>query len=489
MSGREKSMNFLNQIQKKHILVVGDIMLDSYYTGEVRRISPEAPVPVFHKLGERSVPGGAANVSANLSAANQAVSLLSVVGNDFAGTKLIEHLNQMDVDVSMILPLQSRTTQKVRFIAENNQQVLRMDEEDTSEISPELSKKLLDLLDRRMNEFDLVILSDYNKGLLSEDITQGVISAARAHGIYTLVDVKDPRVEKYRGAYLLKPNASELHMMTGLPTATSEEVIEASLKLRELTCCQYVLTTRGSQGMILVGEELTISIDADDRKVYDVTGAGDTALAYLAVSLANGLPIDNAVKIANYAAGIQVTKVGTSAITLREVGEVIAENGQDISRKLLDRTSCAQLRQVWMDKRIVFTNGCFDILHVGHIRYLRKAAQLGDLLVIGLNSDNSIRRLKGRDRPVNTEYDRAEVLASLEFVDYIIFFEEDTPYELIQEIQPDVLVKGGDYRPEEVVGREIVEARGGSLVLIDFVDGKSTTGIIQRIRHGGYDEI
>ncbi len=481
-------MNLLNRIHKKSILVIGDVMLDTYYTGEVRRISPEAPVPVFRKLAERSVPGGAANVAANLAAANQSVSILSVIGEDAAGAQLVTRLSRTGIDTAMLVPLKECTTEKVRFIAENNQQVMRLDNEVIDEIDNETRDRLLGILRERVDAFDTIVISDYGKGLLTESFTQGVIRLAKKHGKRTLIDVKGNNAAKYAGAFLIKPNMSELRDMTGLPAKTDEQIVSASIVLQETCDAQYILTTCGGRGMVLVGGKQPVFVAADDHEVFDVTGAGDTALAYLAAALANGFSVRKAVEVSNHAAGLQVTKVGTAAIGLREVSEAMSGAGEDMVNKMLDRRSAARLRELATEKRIVFTNGCFDILHVGHIRYLRQAAALGDMLVVGLNSDASVRRLKGEGRPVNSENDRAELLASLEFVDYIVVFEEDTPYELIKQIQPDVLVKGGDYAPEDVVGRDIVEARGGKLVLIDFVEGKSTTGIIHRIRSGEEDE-
>lgn len=477
-------MNLLNRIQKKNILVIGDVMLDTYYSGEVKRISPEAPVPVFRKEAERSVPGGAANVAANLSAANQAVSVLSVIGKDPAGERLRSHLTDMGVDCEMLVPIKECTTEKVRFIAENNQQVMRLDNEVPDGISNEACARLLHLLSEKIDSYDIVVLSDYGKGLLTEEFAQGAIGLARSHGKRSVVDVKGSNAAKYAGAYIVKPNLSELHEMTKMPVKTDEQIAAASSSLRDVCGAGYVLTTCGGRGMVLVGGDDPVFVDADDHEVFDVTGAGDTALAYLSAALANGHSVRSAVEIANHAAGLQVTKVGTAAIGLREVSEAMQGSGADAGKKVLGSQSASMLRQLAPEKRIVFTNGCFDILHVGHIRYLRKASALGDMLVVGLNSDASVRRLKGEGRPVNSENDRAELLASLEFVDYIVVFEEDTPYELIRQIQPDVLVKGGDYAPESIVGRDIVETRGGQVVTIDFVEGKSTTGIIHRIRGG-----
>lgn len=476
-------MNLMNRIQRKNILVVGDLMLDTYFRGEVKRISPEAPVPVFRKLSEQSVPGGAANVAVNLAAANQQVSIAGIIGNDVAGMTLREKLIKVGIDVKMLLSKQKKTTQKIRFIAENNQQVIRLDDETVEENQE--NERILELIVKQIDDFDIIILSDYNKGLLTESFSQAVINLAQKRKIIVLADVKSSNTKKYEGVYLLKPNLLELHMMTGMSVESDADILHASQELREVCRCTYVLTTRGGKGMLLSGKDFFYTVDADDYEVFDVTGAGDTALAYLAASLANGISINQSVEIANHAAGLQVTKVGTSAVTLHEVSEVIASISLGTAGKLLNRKTVSKLREFSKDKKIVFTNGCFDLLHTGHIRYLQQAAQMGDILVVGLNSDSSVRRLKGKGRPINTQSDRAEILAALECIDYIVIFEEDTPYELIREIQPDVLVKGGDYEQDKVVGKDIVEAHGGEVIILNFVENKSTTEIIKRIRDEG----
>ena len=460
-------------VSSKRILVIGDVMLDTYYKGDVKRISPEAPVPVFHKKSERCVLGGAANVAANLIAANQKAAMMSVVGDDINGHKLVGFLEKDEIDTELMTYCDRSTTEKVRFMASNNQQILRLDMEDTYEISKAESIQLLEDLRDKIEKFDLIILSDYLKGLLSYDFTQGVLRLAKKLNIPTRVDVKDTRIENYRNAFLIKPNLNELSMLTGKQPKTDEEIIKVSRELRGLCSCEYVLTTCGARGMILVGEKEHYIVDAYGKEVFDVTGAGDTTIAYLAACLANKMDIKKAVEIANYAAGLQVAKVGK---------EFLLRGKRGVIHKLIDNETVKSFRKDNEKKKIVFTNGCFDILHVGHIRYLQEAAKLGDILIIGLNSDTSVKRLKGEDRPINSELDRAELLCALEYVDYVTIFDEDTPYELIKIIQPDILVKGGDYNPDNVVGKDIVEARGGKLELISFVDGKSTTNIINKIK-------
>lgn len=474
-------MFHLNQIKKRRILVVGDVMLDNYYMGDVRRISPEAPVPVFRKRSERSVLGGAANVAANLVAANQQPCMMSIIGRDANGKTMMQLFENLGINADLVNNLQRSTTIKTRFLADNNQQLLRLDVEDTDPITKAESNKILKKLQKVIDNFDLILMSDYLKGLLTQEFTQGVIKMARKHDIPVVIDVKDPKYGKYYGATLLKPNLNELRSLTGKNVKTDEEIVEAADELRKRSNCQYVLATLGAKGMVLVGDGEPYFVKSLAREVYDVSGAGDTTIAYLATCMANGMPIRESVDIANYAAGIQVGKVGTSSVYWQEVRDLISNEDHGIAHKILSAEELNSFRRDNVQKKIVFTNGCFDILHVGHKRYLQQAATLGDILVVGVNSDASVRRLKGPTRPVNNEQDRAEMLSALGFIDYVVIFDEDTPYELIKKIQPDVLVKGGDYKPEEVVGKDIVEARGGRLELISFVEGKSTTNIIKKI--------
>ena len=472
----------LNNINAGKILVIGDIMLDTYFTGDINRISPEAPVPVFKKSKERSVLGGAANVAANLNAAEQDVSVMSIIGNDSVGDELIEKLERMGISSDLLVRLDDRnTTVKTRFLAGNNQQVIRMDVEDSSPISAYLCERMLSMLREGIKTFDLILLSDYLKGLLTFEFTQGVIKMANENNIPVIVDVKDQKSEKYNDALLLKPNLNELKILTGLNPVSDNEIIEAANFLREKGHHKYVLATCGSRGMVLAGENSSYFIKSVAQEVFDVTGAGDTTIAYLAACMVNGFDMKECVDIANTAAGIQVSKVGTSLVYWREIRSALSRKAVHVGQKILSGKALKEFRKTHEEQIVVFTNGCFDILHAGHVTYLREAAKLGEVLVVGLNSDASVKRLKGETRPINSQVDRAEVLCALGFVDYVVIFEEDTPLELIKTIQPDVLVKGGDYKRENVVGADFVESRGGELFLIPFVYGKSTTGIIKKI--------
>lgn len=476
-------MRLLDNITAKNILVVGDVMLDTYFFGDVKRISPEAPVPVFRKCSERSVLGGAANVASNLVAAGQNVSIMTVIGKDRNGEKLKAIFQEQGINVDLVKALERNTTEKTRFLGGNNQQMFRLDIEDIVPINREDGQTMLAELENSINEYDLILVSDYLKGLLTYEFTQGIVQMARQRNIPVVIDVKDPKIDKYKKAYLLKPNLKELCDLTGRVVSDDHDIIEASEYLKEMCECNYILTTCGAKGMVLVGEDAPYFIESAGHEVFDVTGAGDTAIAYLSACMANGISMKDSVNIANSAAGIQVSKVGTSCVFWHEIREYMSSLTEGAVHKLISGMSVEGFRRNNLGKRIVFTNGCFDILHIGHIRYLQEAAKLGDKLVVGINSDQSVRRLKGDKRPINSELERAEMICALEFVDYVVIFEEDTPLELIKKIKPNILVKGGDYSDTYVIGTNEVKANGGKLVVLPFVEGKSTTNIIKRIQH------
>lgn len=493
------------KFKKNRILVIGDIMLDTYYLGEITRISPEAPVPIFKKMGEKSVLGGASNVVANLAAADQIPSILAMIGDDSDGNKIRVLFDEISVDNSLLAVWNRHTITKTRFLAENNQQVLRLDIEDSYPIPDEEVKLLLERLIKVIDRFDLILLSDYMKGLLTYEFTQGVINISRAHGKKVLVDVKDPRFEKYKGAWLLKPNTKELNAITNMPVSTDDELISASRYLLDNAECEYVLTTRGAKGMVLVGKEEEYYLGTVGKSVYDVTGAGDTTIAYLTAALASGYEIKEAMKIANYAAGIQVGKVGTSAVYLHEV-EVAMESGGGYRKKkvfrLYERDELKSLIDNWRNKEetVVTTNGCFDILHCGHISLLEQAKSYGNHLIVLINTDKSVKRLKGQNRPVNAEEDRAMVIAALDCVDAVALFDplsdntsipaedlegmseelrkvaKEAPMGILKLISPDVHAKGGDYTvgqvPEAIYAKEFKA--------VPFVKGYSTTKTIEK---------
>lgn len=478
------SINIKEKFQKKTVLVIGDLMMDRYCFGQVKRISPEAPVPVFLKDKEDDVPGGAANVAMNLLFAGQEVILMSVLGDDEYGWKLHKLLRKEGCECRGIVHSKTRCTSiKTRLMAQNNQQMIRIDEETVSEINTEEEKILLKNLMNESNKIDAIVLSDYLKGVLTKSLCRKVINIAKEYKIPVFVDIKDVNTEKYNGATVLKPNQSELFATTGMPVSSNEEILNAANVLREKCGSEYVLVTLGSKGMVLVGDSLVQWIPSFEHEVYDVSGAGDTVISYLVAGYVNDMDMVNAALIANCAAGIKVTKLGTAPVGLDELSKVWNKDNNiyGITKKVLTIEEMKVVLKNKGNKKVVFTNGCFDILHLGHVGYLRKAASLGDILIIGLNSDDSVKRLKGESRPLNCEFDRAEILSALEFVDYVVVFDDDTPIKLIETIVPDILVKGADYKKEDVVGASIVEMNGGRVELIPFLENHSTTTLVQKM--------
>lgn len=459
---------------RPHVLVIGDVMLDRYLFGEVARISPEAPVPVLRTLREERRPGGAANVAANVAAMGAACTLLSIAGEDAARDELAAVLGPYGVRCEIIGQPGEATTQKTRLVA-GTQQIVRFDRDGQvrDEASRQIEAKLIELLPGA----DLLVLSDYAKGCLSSP--SRLLDLAKAAGVRVLVDPKVPPAEHYAGAFLLKPNQREFNLLFGPAEGHDEILRRGQVALRQLDL-QHLVVTLGAEGMLLMSADGTHAhVPTEAQEVFDVSGAGDTVIAALAVALVRSDDMRKAVSAANLAASIAVSHAGTYVVT---AADIEARTLAPAQAKLLEpaalteRLAAARSR----GRRIVFTNGCFDILHPGHVRMLQAARRLGDILVVGLNQDGSVKRLKGPSRPVNTFRDRAEVLAGLAAVDYIVGFAEDTPFELIALLQPDVLVKGGDYEPERIVGAEVVLGRGGRVVVVDFHDGYSSTRTIAR---------
>ncbi len=476
--------NLIKQLKlcNKKFLVVGDAMLDVYLHGQVSRISPEAPVPVFKYESRENVLGGAANVAANVAAMEVDVALLAVTGNDDAGRQIIELLGNKGVKTDLVLACDNRiTTMKARLVS-SGQQITRIDNEDTSDIDDTCENKLADMLEAAIDSYDIVLMSDYQKGLLSDSFAARVIDIARKHGRKVIVDVKSRNPAKYAGAYLLKPNRRELAYMTDMPVGTHDEVVTAMKKLRELAGCEAVIATLSGDGMMYLDRDGSVyESNVEARQVRDVVGAGDTAFSYIGLGIAENLRPQTVITLANAASSIKVTKFGTSVVTLDELEDMFGSRPAKIQTLdgLLEQL--ARFRERKPGAKIVFTNGCFDILHLGHARYLKEARKLGDMLIVGVNSDASVKRLKGEDRPINHENVRMAMLAELDFIDYVVKFEDDTPYDLIKAVQPDILVKGGDYKIEDIVGHDIVEAKGGLVTTIQLVDGMSTTNIINAV--------
>lgn len=470
----------INIDKKPNILVIGDLMIDHYLWGNCDRISPEAPVQIVNVKKESSVLGGAGNVINNLVSLGSGVEVISVVGDDNVADELKNLLEKIGVRANNLVIEKDRKTSKKSRLMASNQQVLRYDSESVDNICDKSSKEILEILEKKIKNFDAIILSDYKKGVLTNELTQDIIELANKNSIKVLADPKGKDFSKYKGAFTLTPNKKEAMEATNIDITDEKSLIEAlkSLKL----CCdlEVSLITLSEQGIAIFDEELTTSPTVA-REVFDVTGAGDTVIASITFALSCGLDIKKAIYFANLAAGVVVGKLGSATATLDEIYEYESSlHKSSSSSHIKTFGEIEKLAKKFHEtgKKIVFTNGCFDILHVGHVKYLQEARSFGDVLILGLNADSSVRKLKGPSRPINNQEDRAYILASLESVDYVVIFEEETPYDLIKLIKPHVLVKGGDYVGKEVVGQDIAD----ELKLVQFVDGKSTTNTIKRIQ-------
>lgn len=463
------------------ILVIGDLMIDHYLWGNCSRISPEAPVQVVDIKKETTVLGGAGNVVNNLRALGANVTVMSVIGNDEVASELSMMLDNLGCERFLILDDKRKTTKKSRIIA-SHQQVVRYDRESKNEIDMESEKSLNIKVFETIHEYDLVILSDYGKGVLTETLVNRIIFAANGANIKVLIDPKGDDYRKYKGAYLLTPNKAEATLATGIDIIDDSSLMAALKKLRDVADLSIPMITLSEDGIAILVDEKIIKKPTVAREVYDVTGAGDTVIASLGYSLAKNDNIEKSVEFANLAAGVVVGKLGSATATIDEIEEyksTLHKSSIESHIKTFDEITSIVDRLKGKGKKIVFTNGCFDILHRGHVSYLDVAKSFGDVLILGLNSDDSVRRLKGDSRPINNQEDRGFILAALESVDYVVNFYEDTPYELIKLIKPDVLVKGADYEDKEVVGSDIA----GEVRLVTFIDGKSTTSTIDKIKN------
>ena len=466
------------------VLVLGDVMLDRYLWGDVLRISPEAPVPVVRVARRSQAPGGAGNVALNLATCGLKPTLLGVVGDDEAGTALCALLSSQGISAqSMVVSATRPTTTKTRVIG-GHQQMLRLDDEHDDALTPAdrqaLNHAAESLLDA--GNFAAVILSDYGKGVLDAALCAHLIARARAHRIPVLVDPKGRDWARYRGATTIKPNLGELAEATGIRSSDGPALEVAGQKLVSDLDLGFLAFSRGSDGVSVLTTGTAITIPTEAQEVFDVSGAGDTMVALLAAGLANGLDPVEAARLANLAAGIVVGHVGTVPVPLDELRDRFTAVQHGCTGKVMTWAQAASRVAAWQTagRRVVFTNGCFDLLHPGHIRLLEQARDAGDRLVVGLNSDASVRRLKGPTRPVNSDADRCTVLAALSSVDAVVVFDQDTPLELIVALRPKVLVKGADYVESAIVGAAEVRSWDGDVVRVGLVPGKSSTAMIER---------
>jgi D-beta-D-heptose 7-phosphate kinase/D-beta-D-heptose 1-phosphate adenosyltransferase len=481
---------YLDHLSDYRVAVIGDVMLDCYMSGTVSRISPEAPVPVMRVTEERAVPGGAANVAANLASLGLGVSLVGLAGQDGARDELVALLGRMgDIDCTGIAAVAGRrTTRKLRVIGAH-QQIVRVDHEDAIPCSAEIETGFLEVVGSAIDAADVVILSDYGKGVCSDRAIRTVIDRAAAARKKVLVDPKRTDFTVYRGAFVLTPNRKELTDATGLPCESDEEAAIAIAKAQEM-CGANILLTRSEKGMSFypVGET-PIHLATVAQDVFDVSGAGDTVVAVLAASIAADMPIRDGMRMANHAAGIVVSKLGTASVTREELAaSLLAESTtSDINDgRLLDRDALVALRWAWAKEKLTvgLANGCFDLIHPGHISLIAQAAASCDRLIMALNSDASVQRLKGPSRPIQDETARSAVMGAIKGVAAVVIFDEETPLELIEALQPDVLIKGADYTIDRVVGADIVQKRGGRVVLAELSAGQSTSRLVAASNRG-----
>ena len=475
----------LGKLADARVLVVGDVMLDRFVYGAVERISPEAPIPVLQVVREAAMLGGAGNVLRNLTALGVEGRLLGLIGDDAAGAEVTALVESEGAVTSGLLVEPGRATSIKERVIANAQQLLRVDRETPHDASPAVRESLLAGAEAALGETGALLLSDYGKGVLAPAALAALIEAGRRAGRPIVVDPKGRDYGLYRGAALVTPNRKELQEASGLPTGSDAEVEAACRRIIETAGLGAVLATRSEAGMTLVQAEAeAIHLPARAREVYDVSGAGDTVAAVVSAALASGAPLAEAAELANLVAGIVVGKIGTAVALPGEVLDAIhGHDGAGASPKLVARETLLEHVAEWRRGGLTvgFTNGCFDLLHPGHVSLLRQAKASCDRLVVALNSDDSVRRLKGESRPVQGEVARAAVLGSLADVDRVVVFSEDTPLALIEALRPDVLVKGADYSLEQVVGAEVVQQAGGRVLLAELAPGHSTTGTLRKL--------
>lgn len=475
-------MKTIEDFCNQSILVVGDMMVDKYIIGSVERISPEAPVPVLRQTNVRRKLGGAGNVLINVKSLGGRVRAVGRIGDDIEGEYFCKTLSDFGIDGQYMLH-EGHTIVKTRVSA-SNQQFIRIDDEEIVPLCQKTEESVIGQLDSLFQDITVVIISDYGKGFVTEKLAQNIIQTAKVHGIPVLVDPKGKSAAKYRGATAITPNNKEFMDLTGLTRLSNEDDIKSNaLRLCSENDYKYIIYTRSEKGISLIDKERNAKFDypAEVREVIDVTGAGDTVISVIALAMGSGFDLGDCIKTANLAASIVISKFGTAQTTIQELNNVL------LPKRRMQDDDCSTIQQIRdlqsKGKKIVFTNGCFDIIHAGHISSFLQARSFGDVLVIGLNSDDSIRRIKGNKRPIVSLENRRALLLALECVDFVISFSEDTPEQLIRKIKPDVLVKGKDWEGKEVAGANFVRSYGGKVEFIDLVHGLSTSSIIEKIKN------
>ncbi|MGO9513642.1 MAG: D-glycero-beta-D-manno-heptose-7-phosphate kinase [Steroidobacteraceae bacterium] len=475
----------LNGFHTARVLVLGDVMLDRFIYGSVDRISPEAPIPVVSVERSTDMPGGAANVARNIAAMGARAILMGVVGDDAWAEDLRTQLAASPTIEPRLIRDGSRpTTIKMRYVADG-QQVMRADWESRVPLCTAVERRLLDEFSLALRDAEVIVLSDYAKGVLSDSLTRAAIDLARRAGKTVIVDPKAKNFARYHGATILTPNRLELQLASGRECVADEEIVDSAKSVIDQGVCDVMIVTRGKDGMsVIARNDPAVHLPTAARQVFDVSGAGDTVIAAISLALAAGGKIVDASALANVAAGIVVGKRGTATVTTGEIIAVLTPFDERTDpQKIFSLDTVLQLARSWHEQglKIAFANGCFDLLHPGHIFLLEQARRSADRLIVGLNADLSIRRLKGPNRPIQSEVARATVLAAIKSVDAVIIFAEDTPIRLIETLEPDVLVKGADYTVDTVVGADVVLRRGGKVLLADLLTGHSTTDTVKRV--------
>ncbi len=493
MKNYDRLLDTVNSLGNPNILLVGDFMMDSYIYGDALRISPEAPVPVLKVLDKKNCCGGAASVSVDLEALGAKAICIGVVGNDSNGLELLNLLKQANADTDGILKIDGRPTickQRLVGLAQHRhrQQLMRIDEECTDGLNAQQYDELFEIFKSKLAQADIVCIQDYDKGLIGTEFCQRIIKESKNANVKIIVDPPaNGNFEKFKGCSAITPNRKETSSEVGFEVLDMESAAKAADILKTGLEMEAAIITLDRDGAYLLTGKKNMHVPTIARNVYDVTGAGDMVLAAISTVLAAGFDYETAVEIANIAGGLEVEKFGVASVSIAEISHEILSRNREHDSKLQDIESLKK-RLNWHrnhGETIVFTNGCFDVLHTGHINYLNFCKQNGDIVVLGLNSDASVSRLKGPSRPINNQHDRATVLSALNCIDYICIFDDDTPLRLIEQVCPDVLIKGEDWKDKGVVGCEFVEGRGGKVVLAKLVAGKSSTATIEKMEVEG----
>ena len=475
----------IGYLTKAKVLCIGDVMLDRFVYGDVERISPEAPIPVFNIGSNKLMLGGAGNVACNLAGLGAKIQFITIVGDDQAGEDIKKLMGAIpNAKLKLIIEKQRRTSIKTRFVA-GGQQMMRTDDETVYPITKESKQKIIKLVYSALNSCTALILADYAKGILTPEITKEIIKLAKKASVPIIVDPQGSSYEKYRGADIVTPNRKELSLATSMPVNNDGQIIVAARTLISKNKIGSILVTRSSDGMTIIDQKNSETFKAEAREVFDVSGAGDTVVATIGASLSAGIDLRQAVRLANISAGIVVAKTGTAVAYAADIIQLLEEREfSDKDTKIFNTKSVLTHLKYWrsQDLKIGFTNGCFDLLHPGHIATINTAKAACDKLIVGLNNDASIRRLKGEQRPIQTEKIRAQILAALKSVDAIVIFPDNTPIKVIKALKPDVFIKGADYKINEIPEAQIVTAYGGTILLAEFEKGHSTTATIARLK-------